>query len=665
MPKRLITPEDLLRIQFVGDPQLSPDGQSILFALKRITDKNAYLTHLHLVDLKGKVTQLTQGETSAASGRWSPDGGSIAFVSGRDKPSAQIFLLSMSGGEAVKKTSLPEGTIGALRWSPDGKYIAFTFRPTHPLRTETAKKEREEKGLSTPPWEIDTEWYRLDGDGYFGNQRYSLHLLEVATGKHHELYSGSSMGHYDFDWAPDSSHLAVAHSVHKQPFREPTEDQIYMVSLKGKAKPLKGVQAGSKGAIRFSPDGKWIAYLGNEEVTPDWGTKNNRLYVVSAEGGPAKCLTDKDDYCLSTMTLSDSKEAGAEGVVIWAEDGKSIYLSVATRGEVQLGQATVDGKGLKFITKGNHVLSIGPVSVGGNFACTYGDATHLNEVALVQGGKIKTLTSLNHALLDEVKISEPTEFELDSTDGSKLHGWVLMPPGHQPKDKRAAILQIHGGPHTQYGWAFFHEFQVLAAAGYIVFYTNPRGSKGYGEAHCEAIRSNWGVKDWEDVQTVTRYMQHHPNVAAGRMGVMGGSYGGYMTNWVIGHCKDYKAAITDRCVSNLVSMAGSSDFPMNEGDYFGGCSWGTHAEIEPLWRQSPLAYFKGVTTPTLVIHSEGDLRCNIEQAEQVYMSLQMQGIPTRFVRYPSNTSHGMSRIGPPDLRLHRLGEILSWWKKWL
>jgi len=160
-------------------------------------------------------------------------------------------------------------------------------------------------------------------------------------------------------------------------------------------------------------------------------------------------------------------------------------------------------------------------------------------------------------------------------------------------------------------------------------------------------------------------MQLHPSIDTGRIGIMGGSYGGYMTNWAIGHSKAYKAAITDRCVSNLVSMTGSSDFPLNPNSYFGGVAWGDLKDIEPLWRQSPIAYFKGVTTPTLVIHSEGDLRCNVEQSEQVYHALQMQEVPSRFVRYPKETSHGMSRTGPIDLRAHRLNEILAWWAKYL
>jgi len=239
-----------------------------------------------------------------------------------------------------------------------------------------------------------------------------------------------------------------------------------------------------------------------------------------------------------------------------------------------------------------------------------------------------------------------------------VHTWVMRPPPGAPKRQGAAVLEVHGGPHAQYGVAYFHEFQVLAAAGYTVVFSNPRGSKGYGARFCGAIRGRWGTADWDDVKSVTRFMSRLPGVRRSRLAIMGGSYGGYMTNWAIAHSRDYRAAITDRCVSDLVSMCGSSDFPEVPDLYWTGVSWD---RPQSLWRSSPIAHFKGVTTPTLIIHSEGDLRCNIEQAEQVHAALVAQGVPCRFVRYPKQTSHGMSRVGPADLRIHRLGQILDWW----
>ena len=668
MPKRAITAEDLLRIEIVGDPQISPDGTRILFSKKRINDKNKGITNLFAVDLDGKVQQWTQGDGGDGHGRWSPDGASIAFISGREKPAPQIFLISTSGGEARKLTSFPEGSIGGLKWSPNGKWIACTFREQHADWTEKAKKAREEKGLSTPPRELDDIFYRLDGDGYFGPQRYEVFLVEVATGAHRKLYAGDLMGSYEFDWSPKSDELAVVHSASKRPMFEPDNSQIWRVNLDGQSWQLEGLPKGPKSAVSWSPDGKHLAYLGHSHEDDPWGVRNNRLWVVKAEGGDPKCLTPDDDYCLMVGTLGDSKEASFGGIAEWSPDSKAIYVTVGWHGEGQLGFVELGKPGsVKLLTKGHHVLTIGNLSKDGEkVACVTGDATHLSEAGVYDLAKDKdaptTLSHFNDALQSEIKVSEPEELWLDSPDGTKVQAWVMKPIGYLAPKRYPAVLEVHGGPHAQYGWTFFHEMQVIAANGYVVVFSNPRGSKGYGEDHTEAIRGDWGNKDWQDVQAVLHWMQHQPYIHPGQIGIMGGSYGGYMTNWAIGHTNDFRAAITDRCVSNLVSMGGSSDFVQIEDSYWKGVFFG---DIESLWKNSPIAYFKNVKTPTLIIHSEGDLRCNVEQGEQVFAALHHLGVDTRFVRYPSSTFHGMSRSGPADLRIHRLKEIINWWEKYL
>lgn len=666
MTKKPATPEDLLRLQFVGDPQISPDGLAILFTKKHVNDKNKYVTNLYTVLLDGTVQQWTQGEGGASHGRWSPDGSSIAFISGREKPASQIYLLPTTGGEARKLTSLPEGSIGGFKWSPDGSMIAFTFREQHPDWTEAAKKEREEKGLSTPPRVIDDVWYRLDGDGYFLGQRYAIYLVRVADGETRKLYDKSPMGLYSFDWAPDSKSLVVAHTLNARPMAQPDNDGLFLVDLKGNAKPIEGLPFGPKSHVSWSPDGRLIAYVGDDNESNPWGVRNAKLFVAPVEGGSAECLTRQDDYCLQAAVLSDSKEGAGDGSPIWSPDSKAIYLNIAWHGETQLGFVQLDVARVKMLTKGRHCVTVGNLSKNGErFACLFGTATRLQEVALYDlakhGHEPGVLTSFNKAFHDEVAAVEPEDFWVDTPDGTKVHVWKMGPL--EPKGKKhPAVLEIHGGPHALYGWTYFFEFQVLAAQGYAVVYSNPRGSKGYGEKHCDAIRGSWGDKDWVDIAAVKDWMKAQPDIDAGRMGVMGGSYGGYMTNWAIGHTNDFKAAITDRCVSNLVSFGGNCDFPMIPDGYWKGAPWG---DISELWKQSPIAYFHRVQTPTLVIHSEGDLRCNIEQGEQVFAALQQRGIESRFVRYPISTSHGLSRNGPADLRIHRLNEIVAWWKRHL
>jgi acylaminoacyl-peptidase len=671
VPKRPIVAEDLSRMAFLGDPQVRPDGGAVLFAEKRAGPKNKYLTHLLLVDARTKaVRQLTFGEQSAGSGRWSPDGSQIAFVSGREESTAQIYLLPMDGGEGRRLTSLPEGDIGAIRWSPDGRHIALAFREAHPARTKAAQKAREEQGLSEPPWEIEDLYYRLDGDGYFGPQRFRPYVVDVQTGTHRALDGGDPLGQFSFDWLPDSSGLVLARSANPDPLLQRPNDQLYLVPLKGKARRIPCDTKGSKSSPSLSPDGAWIAYLGSDHQDDPWGVHNTRLWILPTQGGKARCLTPDDDYCLDVLSLSDTSfgfvaDGGGSGLVLWKPDSTTVYVNVGHHGAVHLAKVPVKPGGATLLTKPRQAVVGTNRSRNGLVACTVGTATRLAEVALFDPGKgvVTRLTDQNRGFHQEVELVEPTEHWVKSTDGVRVHTWCLVPKGRAKR--KPAVLEIHGGPHAQYGWAFFHEFQLLAANGYLVVYSNPRGSKGYGDAHCAAIRGNWGEKDWQDVQAVTAWMKQRPDVDPKRMGVMGGSYGGYMTNWAVSHTDEFRAAITDRCVFNWLSAAGNSDFPLNKDGYFGGQAWGDHAEIKTLWEQGPIAHFGNVKTPMLIIHSAGDLRCNVEQGEQVFYVLKSLGVPTRFVRYPASTSHGMSRNGPLDLRVHRLNEILAWWKRWL
>lgn len=672
MPKRPITAEDLFDIRFVSDPQISPDGTKILYGLTEVDQKkNKYRTQLHTIEIgTGTKKQWTHGKESASTGRWQPDGSGILFVSKRDDAS-QIYLLPTDGGEANAVTDLPEGSISGPLWSPDGTKIAFLFRETHHEWTSKAKKEREGNGGTTPPWSMETLWYRLDGDGYFGEQRFKLYVHDLDSGETKQIYDADSLGWYSYDWLPDSSALIVAHSVNKNPLLERANDQLFKLTLDGKAEPLGIEGVGSKGSVRVSPDGKQVAYLGDHQNEEPWGIRNTRLYVADIDGGSPKNLSGDNDFCLNSAALSDTfvsqiADGGGSGLIRWSPDGKKLYVNAADRGSVQLVEVDAESAEWSFLTEGAHVVSGSTLDHSGKrLACAYMDSTNIAEIAVYRIGSgekaPETLTNWNKEWHDRIELAKPEEVWVDSTDGVKVHAWVMRPP--KAKEPTPAILEVHGGPHAQYGTTVFHEFQLLVAQGYTVVYSNPRGSKGYGEAFCSAIKGDWGNKDWDDIKAVSDWMKEQDFIDSSRIGIMGGSYGGYMTNWAVGHSQDYKAAITDRCVSNWVSMAGNSDFPLNRDEYFGGYSYGSLDKIESLWKQSPIAYFDQVKTPMLIIHSEGDLRCNVEQSDQIFYALQAQDIESRYVRYPATTSHGMSRNGPPDMRLHRLREICDWWKR--
>jgi dipeptidyl aminopeptidase/acylaminoacyl peptidase len=671
---RPITPEDLLHLRVPADPQISPDGSTILFVEKHVGEKNDYETNLWLVaadgsraSLPGEPRQFTSGKRDS-HGRWSPDGAKIAFISARDKPKPQVFLMAATGGEATPLTRFPEGSIKTFKWSPDGRMLAVVFRETEADRTKEAEKAREASGASTPPQVIDDFFYRLDGDGYFGGQRFQLYIVDVATGEHRLLRRDRAPS-FDFDWAPDSSELVMAVNTSREPLTAWWKDDLLRVDAEtGKSDKISDVPSGPKQAVRWSPDGRWIAFAGREGKE-SWGVHNTRLYLYDVHNKRTRDLTGGEDYCLAAGTLSDSAEPSFGAQLEWSPDSRRIFTNIGWQGESHVASIAASGGSLKFHTKGRSIISLGNLSADGKrSALTLADAISTLEVAVGsfagEAGSLSTkvLTRLNAPLLEQLAISAPEPHWIESADGNKVHLWVIKPNGFKAGRKYPVILEIHGGPHGQYGETFFHEFQVLAAAGYVVVYSNPRGSKGYGDAHCTAIKGNWGQADWRDMQAVIRFMKSLPYVDIARMGVMGGSYGGYMTNWAIAHTDEFAAAITDRCVSNLVSMVGSSDLPLVPGEYWEGNSWDNTGAI---WEQSPLKHFGNVNTPTLIIHSEGDLRCNVEQAEQVFVALKLRKVPTRFVRYPSTTSHGLSRSGPPDLRVHRLQQILDWWKKYL
>lgn len=669
--KRPVTPEDIHRLHFVGAPRVSPDGSRIVFTHKKVGAMNEYITDLWTVPTDGSApaAPFTSGERDG-SPQWSPDGSWVAFVSGReDKRRPQIYRIGADGGEARAVTRFTDGSVGPYRISPDGTQVAVAWRETHHERTRAAEADRKAHGLSDPPWVIDDWWYRLDGDGYFGEQRYKLYIVDVATGEHRAVYTKDTLGFFTFDWSPDGRHIAITTNRHKKALIKAATTEILILDVKrGKTRSLP-LPDGPKTQVRWSPDGRKLAYAGRTGEDDVYSTHNLELWVADAQTGRSKSLTGKTDECLMSVTITDTSAATFDAWIAWSPDSRTIHTKIGRHGSSRLASIPARGGELTFVSDGRADWDVGNIAGDGTtVALVRSTMTRPPEIAVGRMGKdgidVDVVTDFHGDYCREVALVPCSSSWVKSTDGARVQCWTMMPPGHKrgARKKYPAVLEVHGGPHGQYGIGYFHEFQVLASNGYAVFFSNPRGSKGYGQAHCEAIRGAWGTKDWDDIQAVTESIKAHPNTDTERIGIMGGSYGGYMTNWAIGHSRDYRAAITDRCVSNMVSMAGNSDFIWEPDGYFAGNAWD---RSESRWEQSPMRWLGKCRTPTLVIHSEGDLRCNVEQAEQVFITLKLLNVPTRFVRYPSSTSHGMSRGGPPDLRIHRLHQILEWWQRYL
>jgi len=664
---RLITAEDLLRLRLVYDPQISPDGRRVVYSVKRIdAEKNRYYSELYVVEAEGgEPRAFTPGEHSDSSPRWSPDGRWIAFLSDRDERS-QIWLIPTDGGEARKLTNLEEGSIRGLRWSPDGTRLAFSYRPKPAQDRKAAREERQKQHRSTPPREIRRLRYREEGVGYFGEERWHLYVVSVPDGNLVQLTDGNFDEH-EPTWSPDGTQIAFLTNRQPDPDLEPNYIDLYVIPATGGTAVGLATPAGPKSNLGWSPDGQWLSYAGHDRPEERWGVSNATVWVVPAAGGEARNLTAALDRPVGDLTLSDTYSFGAGEVgPLWAGDSRTLYVLKSDRGAVHLYRVSVeDGAIVRLTEGGTHVASLSLDRAGRRAAVTLAASTDPGDVYLLDLGEEsptpRRLTHVNRELLAEVQVAVPEEFVAPGEAGP-VHGWLLKPPDFDPTRRYPLILYVHGGPHCQYGHAFVHEFQLLAARGYLVLYTNPRGSKGYGYAHTAAIRGDWGNADYRDLMAAVDHAIRLPWVDADRLGVAGGSYGGYMTNWIVGHTDRFRAACTQRSVVNLHSMAGTCDFTFGDREYFDANAWDSPQDY---WEHSPLTYAANVRTPLLILHSEGDLRCPIEQADQWFTALYRLGKTVRYIRFPPEANHGVSRDGPPDLRLARLGYILEWFDRYL
>jgi len=661
--KRVITIEDLLRLKFVSDPQISPNGSQVIFTVKAVDEKrNRYLSHIWAADTAtGTVRQLTSGEANDRLPRWSRGSDRIAFLRTEDRRT-QIWIISATGMNPRQLTHLEEGNIGALQWSPNGSRLAFTFRPTHPDWTQAAHEEREEKGLSDPPRVINRLRYKSEGTGFLDCHRH-IWICNAATGEARQITEG------DYDatgpaWSPDGKEIAFLANRSNDPDARPYQVDIWIVSKAGGDLQKVFTPSGYKESLSWSPDGKQIAYIGCETQDDPWAPHHDRLWVAPLSGGSVRCLTASLDRVVGNATTSDVRQSTLRP--IWSGDGQRLFFLVSDRGNCHLYTVPLEGApngAPESLVAGNlDVAAFSSDAEGRRFATLISRPCQPAEVFLWadEAGsptEATPLTRMNAPLLEAVRLSEPREVCFRSYDGTEVLGWLLRPPDFDARRKYPLLLYIHGGPDVQYGNTFFHELQVHAARGYIVLYTNPRGSMGYGRSHADSIRGNWGDFDFQDLMAAADFAESLPYVDGECMAVAGGSYGGFMATWIVGHTDRFKCAITERGVSNRHSAFGTSDFPPLADGYWPGNAWD---RPERLWEQSPLRHAANIRTPLLIIHSEGDLRCPIEQAEQLYSALKVLKRKVVFVRYPRETGHDFSRSGPPDLRIDRLRRICDW-----
>jgi dipeptidyl aminopeptidase/acylaminoacyl peptidase len=642
-------PDDVYELTGVGDPHISPDGSRVAYVVTTTDrDSEEYRSAIWVTPLAGseEPSRFTFGEKRDGSPRWSPDGRWLAFVSNRgdEKAKGQIYVLPAQGGEARRLTELKESAADVV-WSPDSTRLAFTSRVPDEAYEEEDERKRK-------PRRFTRLFQKLDSVGWIADRRTHVFVVDLEGGETRQLTDGDCEDGAPA-WSPDGKRLVFA-ATRGERWDTELISRLYVVDADGGEPAQLTGDEGSYETPAFSPDGSRIAY----RFAVEDGTfpHNTQIGVMNADTTGATVLTAAlDRQC---APHPDHREP------IW--DGDRILFTVEDGGNIHPYVVAADGSTEPERLIGSELAVSGYDMRDG--VLVYVASTHTTLRELYAGTDGRKLTNVGDAFTNGRELVEAERFTAVSRDGYEVDAWIVRPAGFEQGRRYPTLLSIHGGPFTQYGTGFFDEFQIYAGGGYAVLFSNPRGGSGYSEEHGRAIRGplgdagpGWGSVDYEDLMAVVdTAIERFDFVDPEQVGVIGGSYGGYMTSWIIGHTNRFKAAISERAVNNLVSMFGSSDVFWVFERQFGGPLW---ENVDAYLDRSPSTYAKNIETPVLVLHSEQDLRCNIEQGEHLFNLLRLMGKEVEMLRFPGE-SHELSRAGSPIHRVQRFEAVLEWFGRY-